>query len=136
MFFGLPFAKELVRRGHQVEVLTGFPNYPGKIYRGYRVKLIQKESMDGVTVYRFPLYPSHDRSSLKRIICYSSLSIAMAFDRTFDHSKSRCGICRVLATLGLPAVILKWLRRIPFVYNIQDWPISFTLHRNVRKLDW
>jgi colanic acid biosynthesis glycosyl transferase WcaI len=27
------------------------------------------------------------------------------------------------ATIGLPATILKWLRRIPFVYNIQDlWP--------------
>jgi colanic acid biosynthesis glycosyl transferase WcaI len=28
-FFGLPFASELVRRGHSVEVITGFPNYPG-----------------------------------------------------------------------------------------------------------
>ena len=26
---GLAFAKELVRLGHEVEVLTGFPNYPG-----------------------------------------------------------------------------------------------------------
>ncbi|MEF8710864.1 MAG: glycosyltransferase family 4 protein [Candidatus Accumulibacter propinquus] len=127
LFFGLPFAKELVRRGHQVEVLTGFPNYPGgKIYRGYRVKLIQKESMDGVTVYRFPLYPSHDRSSLKRIICYSSLSIAMALIAPLIIR--RVDVAYVVqgpATLGLPAVILKWLRRIPFVYNIQDlWPDS------------
>ena len=28
-FKGLLFARELVARGHQVEVLTGFPNYPG-----------------------------------------------------------------------------------------------------------
>ncbi|HBY67006.1 MAG TPA: glycosyltransferase WbuB, partial [Flavobacteriaceae bacterium] len=29
----LDFAKELQRRGHEVEVLTGFPSYPiGKIY--------------------------------------------------------------------------------------------------------
>jgi colanic acid biosynthesis glycosyl transferase WcaI len=27
-FMGLPFAKELIRRGHEVEVLTGFLNYP------------------------------------------------------------------------------------------------------------
>ena len=25
---GLPFARELVRRGYDVEVVTGFPNYP------------------------------------------------------------------------------------------------------------
>jgi len=34
-FKGLPFAKALRERGHQVEVLTGFPNYPGgRIYPG------------------------------------------------------------------------------------------------------
>ena len=32
-FKGLPFVKALKARGHEVEVLTGFPNYPGgKIY--------------------------------------------------------------------------------------------------------
>jgi len=40
-FKGLAFARELVRRGHEVEVLTGFPNYPGgKLYDGYRVRLL------------------------------------------------------------------------------------------------
>lgn len=27
-FMGLPFAKELIRRGHEVQVLVGFPSYP------------------------------------------------------------------------------------------------------------
>ncbi|HDR1420421.1 TPA: Mu transposase C-terminal domain-containing protein, partial [Pasteurella multocida] len=39
---GLAFAKELKTQGHDVQVLTGFPNYPGgKIYEGY--KHIHKE---------------------------------------------------------------------------------------------
>ena len=43
-FKGLPFAKELVKLGHEVEVLTGFPNYPGgKVYAGYKIKLFQRE---------------------------------------------------------------------------------------------
>ena len=42
-FKGLLFAKELVTRGFDVEVITGFPNYPGgKLYKGYRIKLSQK----------------------------------------------------------------------------------------------
>jgi hypothetical protein len=50
-FFGLPFASELVRRGHSVEVITGFPNYPGgRIFSGYRGRLFMREEMDGVTV--------------------------------------------------------------------------------------
>ena len=28
-FKGMLFARELAARGHDVEVLTGFPNYPG-----------------------------------------------------------------------------------------------------------
>jgi len=67
-FKGLPFAKELVRLGHEVEVLTGFPNYPdGKIYDGYRIQPLQRETMDGIPILRVPLYPSHDKSAIKRI---------------------------------------------------------------------
>ena len=68
---GIPFAKELVKLGHEVEVLTGFPNYPeGKLYNGYRIKLFQRETMDGIPVIRVPLYPSHDTSATKRIANY------------------------------------------------------------------
>ena len=38
-FKGALFARQLIARGHQVEVLTGFPNYPGgKLYPGFRFK--------------------------------------------------------------------------------------------------
>ena len=68
IFWALPLAKELARQGHRVEVLTGFPNYPGgKIYDGYRVRMLQREVLDGVDVIRVPLYPSHDNSSLNRV---------------------------------------------------------------------
>ena len=124
-FVGLPFAKELRDRGHQVQVLTGLPNYPGgKIYDGYKVKLIQREVMDGIEVIRMPLYPSHDRSSLKRILSYMSLSLAQALIGTFAVDKADVAfVSQGPATIGLPAKVIKLFRRIPFVYNIQDlWP--------------
>ncbi|MEI7895053.1 MAG: glycosyltransferase WbuB, partial [Myxococcales bacterium] len=50
-FKGLAFARELTRRGHEVEVLTGFPNYPGgKLYPGYVVRGVQRERMEGISV--------------------------------------------------------------------------------------
>ena len=56
---GLHFIKELVNFGHEVQVLTGFPNYPGgRLYDGYRIGLLQREDMDGVPVIRVPLYPA------------------------------------------------------------------------------
>ncbi|GAB1384005.1 hypothetical protein MASR1M50_23260 [Burkholderiales bacterium] len=53
------FARELVRQGFEVEVLTGFPNYPGgKLYPGYRMRWLRREVVDGVQVTRVPLSPT------------------------------------------------------------------------------
>ncbi len=46
-------AEGLAKLGHQVEVLTAFPNYPlGKIFPEYREKLFQVESHNGVRIVR------------------------------------------------------------------------------------
>ena len=46
-------ASELVRRGHEVTVITCFPSYPaGQIYAGYRVRRQQRDEIDGVQVLR------------------------------------------------------------------------------------
>ena len=42
-------AFELQKRGHQVTVLTGLPNYPGgKFYKGYGVFKKRRETVEGV----------------------------------------------------------------------------------------
>jgi glycosyltransferase involved in cell wall biosynthesis len=126
-FVGLPFAKELARRGHSVQVLTGFPNYPGgKIYKGYKQKLIQQEEMEGISVIRVPLYPSHDRSSLKRVLSYMSLSLSQAMIGPFVVDKADVAyVSQGPATIGFPSIVHKLFRRIPYVYSIQDlWPDS------------
>ena len=72
---GLPFARELVRLGFGVEVLTGFPNYPyGRLYPGYSQRWLQRETIDGVRISRVPLYPSHDQSALRRVMNYASFA--------------------------------------------------------------
>jgi len=126
-FFGLPFAKELVRRGHEVEVLTGFPNYPGgKIYDGYRVRMLQRETLEGVRVNRVPLYPSHDNSSFGRILCYSTFGFSASTIGTFAVRRADVAyVSQGPITVGMPACMLKWLRGIPFIFHIQDlWPDS------------
>lgn len=124
-FKGLAFAKELVKLGHQVEVLTGFPNYPGgKIYPGYRIKLLQRETIDGISIIRVPLYPSHDSSSLRRIINYISFALFAAVWGTL--LVQRADVMYVYhppATVGFTASVISMVRGIPFVYDIQDlWP--------------
>ncbi|MFK8184134.1 MAG: glycosyltransferase family 4 protein [Phormidesmis sp.] len=46
-------AEGLVKRGHQVRVITAMPNYPQRrIYPGYRGKLYVKETRNGVEIER------------------------------------------------------------------------------------
>ena len=76
---GLPLARWLMQHGHDVEVLTGFPNYPGgRVYPGYAVRWRDREVMDGVPVLRVALYPSHDLSPARRIANYASFALSAA----------------------------------------------------------
>lgn len=124
-FKGLAFAKELKRQGHDVQVLTGFPNYPGgKIYDGYRLRLCQREEIDGISILRVALYPNHDSSALKRIFNYISFAfMAMIFGIFAIKKADVIYAYHPPLTVGIAAIFIKFFRRIPIVYDIQDmWP--------------
>jgi colanic acid biosynthesis glycosyl transferase WcaI len=118
---GIQFVHALQAAGHEVTVVTGLPNYPsGRIFPGYRVRPIQRERIDGVEIVRLPLYPSHDRSSLRR-----SLNFLSFFVSAFVYlllRRSRFDLAYVYhppITVGLAAA----LARMPFLLDVQDlWP--------------
>lgn len=124
---GLSFARELVRQGCEVEVVTGFPNYPGgKVYPGYRIRPIQREEVGGVRITRVPLYPSHDSSAIRRIANYVSFSASLLFYVLFLARRADVVYAyHPPLTVGVAAGLLRMFRRMPVVYDIQDmWPDS------------
>ncbi len=124
-FKGLVFARELVGQGFDVEVVTGFPNYPGgKVYAGYKIKLIQRERIDGVEVTRLPLYPNHDQSAIKRVLNYASFAASALFYGLFMAKRADVMYAyHPPLTVGVAASLIRWVRGIPLVYDIQDmWP--------------
>ena len=126
-FKGLAFARELASRGHEVEVVTGFPNYPGgKLYPGYRMRLRQIELVEGVRVVRVPLYPSHDGSSVRRAVNYLSFGLSAAvLGLPVVRQPDVAYVYHPPATTAFPAIVARALRRLPFVYDVQDlWPDS------------
>ncbi|WP_338649354.1 glycosyltransferase family 4 protein [Pseudomonas sp. ML2-2023-3] len=124
-FKGLVFARALVKQGFEVEVVTGFPNYPGgKIYPGFKLKLFQKEIIDGVKVTRLPLYPSHGQSGVGRVANYMSFAAASLFYGVFFAKRpSVIYAYHPPLTVGIAASIIRFFRRVPVLYDIQDmWP--------------
>lgn len=124
-FKGLVFARELVKQGFEVEVVTGFPNYPGgKIYPGFKQRLIQRELIDGVNVTRVPLYPSHGQSGIGRVINYVSFAATSLFYGLFFAKRPDVIYAyHPPLTVGIVASFIRLFRRVPVVYDIQDmWP--------------
>lgn len=133
-FKGLAFARALQARGHEVEVLTGFPNYPGgKVYEGYRVRPMQREMMDGIRVTRGALYPSHDRSAFGRILNYCSFAASTALLALTLKRPDVVYVYTPPMTAAAGAIALRLLRRVPFVVDVQDlWPDTLAATGMVR----
>ena len=121
----LPLAKEFKKRGHQVEILTGYPNRPtGKIFPGYRFKLYHKEIIDGITINRVPSYLDHSKSRLKRMASYVTFSISASVIGQFLIRKHDVIFAyHAPATIAIPAIYLKFIYRSKIFYDINDfWP--------------
>lgn len=73
-------ARGLTSRGHTVDVLTGFPNYPsGRLHPGYSLRPYRRDVDDSpagpIRVHRAPLYPSHDTRVVSRLANYASFAL-------------------------------------------------------------
>ena len=80
--------------------------------------------MDGVPVHRVALYPSHDRSAVRRAANYLSFALSAAALGPFLVKRPDVVyVYHPPATVGLPAMVLRALHGCPLVYDIQDlWP--------------
>jgi len=122
---GLKFARRMSDLGFDVEVVTGFPNYPGgKVYDGYHIRPIRRERHGDVAVTRLALYPSHDASKVGRILNYASFGLSALLYLLFVAR--RADVIHAYhppLTVGVAAAVVRLVRRMPVVLDIQDlWP--------------
>jgi colanic acid biosynthesis glycosyl transferase WcaI len=118
-------AKELQRHGIHVEVRTGMPNYPnGVTFPAYRGRVAMSESIDGVQVHRTWLYPSTGRSPLRRIANHVSFTATSLAGTLLGPRPDRLFVESQPLTLGVVALLLRWLRGVPYVYNVPDLQVD------------
>lgn len=117
----------LAERGHEVMAITGFPCYPkGEIYPGYPALGLRQETIARVKVLRLPVFPDHSRSALRRVGYYSSIALGACLAGPLVGGKFDAAfVFHPPLTLGIPAILTRWLRGVPYVYDVQDlWPES------------
>lgn len=122
-------ALALQEHGDEVEVITGFPNYPsGKLYSGYRLKFRASESVQGIPVTRMLEVPYHGRSTIGRLINYGSFMVSAPLGSIGKDRFDAAYVWHPPLTIGLAACAIALFRRVPFVYDVQDiWPESAVL---------
>lgn len=122
-------AEALRQRGHQVAVLTGFPNYPsGKLYKGFRLRMVKREVIDAIPVTRAFEYPYHGTNVIGRLLNYFSFMVSAPLGSLFTPPCDAIYVWHPPLTVGVAAWMIARLRGVPFVYDVQDiWPESAVL---------
>lgn len=118
--------ESMVKRGHEVTVVTGEPNYPeGEIYKGYENHQHQDEVINGVKVHRCPIIPRKS-GSVYRLLNYFSYPYSAKkylkrldeFDVIFVNQLSP-------VMMAEPAIKYKKKYGVPIVmYCLDLWPES------------
>lgn len=117
------------RAGHQVSVLTGFPNHPtGVVPDEWRTRfrrLTYKERVGLVDVYRTWLWPLPNRKSHERMRNYASFCFSAAL-RGLTIARPDVIIATSPQLLvGLAGWWIAFSRQVPFVFEVRDlWPES------------
>src|SRR5258708_8162293 len=122
-------AQHWAEAGHDVSILTGFPNHPtGVVPREWRSRLHRlsyREKTGRVDVFRTWLWPLPNRKAHERMRNYASFCLSAGL--------RGLGIARpdvIIATspqllVGLSGWWLSFAKRVPFVFEVRDlWPES------------
>lgn len=122
-------ARGLSSRGHDVHVVTGFPNYPtGRVADGYHIRRRLVEHLDGVTVTRVGLYPSHDASFARRSLNYASFGAsALVNGLTSMRGLDALWVNYSPITVAPAMWAAKAAYGVPLVVHVGDlWPDTLT----------
>jgi len=118
--------REWVRQGHHVTVVTCVPNFPsGTIFNGYKNRLWQRETMEGVEVVRVWSYITANEGFFLRTLDYFSFMVAAVLAAPFVR-----GVDVVVATspqffTACAGYLVSSMKRLPFVFELRDlWPES------------
>jgi len=120
-------ARHWASLGHDVTVITGFPNHPtGVIHPGYRGYFVKRERVEGIDLLRAWVYVAANKGFTKRVLnflsfFFSSVALGSLLTGRPDVvvGTSPQFFCAVAA------YFLSLIKRAPFVFEVRDiWPQS------------
>lgn len=121
-------AREWVKLGHKVTIITGAPNFPeGKVFKGYTNSWYSKSLIDGIEVHRVKTYITANEGFIRRILDFMSFMITSFFAGLFVKKPDIIVGTSPQFFTAISAWALSLVRFKPFVFELRDlWPASIT----------
>lgn len=115
-------AVDFTRMGHEVSVLTAFPNYPtGTVFEPYRGKFFMRETYNGIPLTRVWIYATNSKEFWPRVLNFGSFSATALFGGLLTHTRpDLLYVMMPPLTLGVTGVLLGAAKRACVVVNVQD----------------
>jgi glycosyltransferase involved in cell wall biosynthesis len=122
-------SKHWARMGHEVTILTGFPNHPtGIVPKEWRKRfhrLYSTEIVEGVSVIRTWLWPLPNRKWHERVRTYTSFGVSAAISGLALRKPDVIIATSPQLLVALAGWWLAFWKRVPFVFEVRDlWPES------------
>jgi len=118
--------REWVKAGHRVTVITCAPNFPkGKVFDGYRNKLWQRETMEGIEVVRVWSYITANEGFVRRILDYQSYMVSAIIASLFVRKVDVIVGTSPQFFTACAAYVASLLKFRPYIFELRDlWPES------------
>ncbi len=124
-----------VKMGHDVTIVTCAPNHPGgRLYPGFKNRLFQRETIDGVKVVRLWTLLAANEGFALRTLNYISYFIAVCLALPFLPKTDVIISTSPQFFCGLSGWVVRLFKRAPWVLEIRDlWPESIVTVGAMRK---
>ncbi len=119
-------AKEWVKLGNKVTVLTGVPNVPkGRVFNGYKNKIYQSEKIDGIKIVRVWTFIAKNEKFVLRTLDFISFMFSSFFFGLFIKKHDKIIVSSPQFLPVISGFIIAKIKNIPFILEIRDlWPES------------
>ncbi|NMG09075.1 WcaI family glycosyltransferase [Brasilonema sp. UFV-L1] len=130
-------AEGLVKRGHQVRVVTAMPNYPERrIYESYRGKWYVTEYKNGVQIQRSYVWIRPQPNLIDRLLLDASFVVTSFLPAVRGWRPDVILSTSPSLPVCLPSALLGWLHNCPVVLNLQDILPAAAVHLGLLKNKW
>jgi glycosyltransferase involved in cell wall biosynthesis len=114
------FARRWVKAGHKITLITGYYDIGGLQVAG---ALYRKQNIEGINVIIVGTKYSNKQSYLRRVTSFLSFCLFSIYAGLRIKKIDVIYASSTPLTVGIPAMVIKWVKRVPFVFEVRDqWP--------------